>query len=456
MTLDMADLLLEHLREETDELESLDGPAAEDEERPAGGVRATEWRRDPSRGKLVRRRTRRQSRSASCAPAASSSSGVPASSTPGGRGSAGRTCRARGWPTTAWHGTPPGAPASRPPLTSLPARLWRSSRPSPVTTARAARMRASKPTASSTNGATGDELGAEPGPQPAGQAARGAGHRDPAGIAGEPRASRAKPRGQRPHLVRPRPLLRPEHPRGRLERRPHVAQHDDPRVAQPARCEDRLDRPGAAVGGRAASDADVNRPRPELDRGGDQLARATRARGDRVALALGDEPEPAGRGHLDDRERSPRRPKPASIARPSGSLDRDADRLEAEHRRERRERPFAPVGERAERRLAGRGPPGRGRSTTATSVAENVPLKLSGATRTSVGMPTGIAGVILSVDDNGARAGRLRCPRRPSLTSTDGSSASPAPTGSSTSRRRGPRRSPSCRSASTSPRSGGR
>ena len=46
----------------------------------------------------------------------------------------------------------------------------------------------SKPTASSTNAGPGHQLGAERRPQPAGQPAGGAGHRHAARIAGEPRA----------------------------------------------------------------------------------------------------------------------------------------------------------------------------------------------------------------------------------------------------------------------------
>ena len=72
---------------------------------------------------------------------------------PAGRGCARRSGRSRRSPTTAWQGTPDWrARVAISPVTR-PRSVARSRRRSPTTTARAARMRASKPSASSTNGA---------------------------------------------------------------------------------------------------------------------------------------------------------------------------------------------------------------------------------------------------------------------------------------------------------------
>ena len=77
----------------------------------------------------------------------------------------------------------------------LPCRLVASSRPSPTITARLASSRRSKSIASSTNGAPGDQLGAQTRPQPAREPAGGAGHRH---AARQPEAPRAAPRDARP------------------------------------------------------------------------------------------------------------------------------------------------------------------------------------------------------------------------------------------------------------------
>ena len=183
----------------------------------------------------------------------------------------------RSVPTIACSGTP--AWRVRVPIspTSLPSSVCSSSLPSPVTTARAARIRASKSSASRIHGA------------PASSAAPCAAHRPPlrppaAPVIGTPRGSRGKQRGER---VQPR--LQPGHRRGvgallraedrgrALERRADVGEDHEPRAAQPAVLLDRLERARAAVGRRRAADADDHHLRAGVDRRADQLAGAVRA-----------------------------------------------------------------------------------------------------------------------------------------------------------------------------------
>ena len=95
-----------------------------------------------------------------------------------------------------------------------------------------ASIRASKSIASSTNAAPGDELGAERRPQPAGEPAGRAAHRH--ARAGQRRSAAqrerfraaAPSRGRRPSAARTRAAAS-------LERRAHVAEHRQPRAAQP-------------------------------------------------------------------------------------------------------------------------------------------------------------------------------------------------------------------------------
>ena len=143
------------------------------------------------------------------------------------------------------------------------------------------------------------EHGAVRRPQPAAQAAGGAGHRHAARVARQPRGQLVEPRLQPRHHRRVGALLRPEHGGRALERRAHVGQHDDARAAQPAVLLDRLERAGAAVGRRRAADAEQHDLGARVDRGADQLARAVRRRRPRVALVLGHQPEARRRGHLE-------------------------------------------------------------------------------------------------------------------------------------------------------------
>ncbi len=236
----------------------------------------------------------------------------------------------------------------------MPTRLCMSSLPSPVTTARAERIRASKPTSSSTNAAPGTS------------SAPNAAHRPPesppaAPVMGTPRGSRVKPPGQRVQargealdVIGTGPLLGREHPGGVLERRAHVAEHHQPRVPEAAGALDRLDRARAPVGGGAATDPEVDDPGARLHRRGDELAGARGAGGKRVALGL------VRRGSARWPPRCPRpprrRPAPnsASIGRPSGSVTGAVSRSRAQPGGQRIKRALAPVGDGAQvRRAAG-------------------------------------------------------------------------------------------------------
>ncbi len=143
---------------------------------------------------------------------------------------------------------------------------------------------------------TGDQPCAERRPQPAGETARGAAHRDPAR-----QPDRFKPPLQPAHGVWVRTLLRSEHRRGLLKRRAHVAQDGQPRAAQPAAVGDRGERARTAVGARAAAGRHQDVRRAAGDGGQDQMARSGAGRGLGVALPRRDEGEPARRSHLDER-----------------------------------------------------------------------------------------------------------------------------------------------------------
>jgi hypothetical protein len=112
---------------------------------------------------------------------------------------------------------------------------------------------------------------------------------------------------------------------------------------------DRLERTRAAVRGGGAADADDHDLGAGVYRRADQLARAVRGGGPRVARVLGDEAEPGGGRHLehggaavlDQRER-----------RVHGVAERPAHargvRLAAERQHQRLHRPLATVRERAQ------------------------------------------------------------------------------------------------------------
>ena len=148
----------------------------------------------------------------------------------------------RSVPTIACSGTP--AWRVRVPIspTSLPCSVCSSSLPSPVTTARDARMRWSKSSASRTNGAPASSAAPWSRPQPAGQAAGAAGHRHAARVARERLRELVQPLLEPLDHGRVRALLRPEDLRRVLEDGADVAQHDDLRLADAAGLLDRLER----------------------------------------------------------------------------------------------------------------------------------------------------------------------------------------------------------------------
>ena len=180
-------------------------------------------------------------------------------------------------PTIAWQGTPACRARVAISPAILPSNVVASRRPSPTTTARAARMRASKSSVSRTNGAPGSSrrrtapTGRRTGRRPRRSSGRRAG---PWGArrASRPAAGRASrcPWRRRPSAGRTARRL--------LERRAHVAQHHEPRAPQPAGLLDRLDRARAAVGRRAAAGGDEDDRGARRRGGDDQLARAARRR----------------------------------------------------------------------------------------------------------------------------------------------------------------------------------
>ena len=186
-------LLLEHLRQVTVSSSRSTARCPAPESRPTG------LRTLKRRGRVL------EIGSARARPAARRARGCPPRAPSAGQGSARRSGRARRRPTIAWQGTPAWRARVATSETALPARLWLSSRPSPVTTARAARIRASKPTASSTNGAPGTQLGAEAPPtgRPTGRRRRRSSAR-PRGSRGSAAGEGVQPRGQPAHLRRRR------------------------------------------------------------------------------------------------------------------------------------------------------------------------------------------------------------------------------------------------------------
>ncbi len=246
-----------------------------------------------------------------------------------------------------------------------------------------------------------DQLGAERRPQSAGEAARGAGHLDPARVPGHPPRLAVQSRGQSLDRVGIGALLRPEHARRVLERGAHVAQHDQAWRPE-ARRRDSIAPIAPAPPSVVALPPTPSRtvPRAGGDRGRDQLAGSGRRRRERVAVARRDQPQ-TGRGRgLDDRRaavlgqqerrvqrtaRAARGPRPcAARRRTPGAAPR------AFPRRRRRPGTGRPAG-----------PPPRSPAPTAaaTSVAENVPLNESGATNTvsrtpGIGLTAPVSGIL--------------------------------------------------------------
>ena len=276
-------------------------------------------------------------------------------------------------PTIACSGTP--AWRVRVPIspTSLPCSVCSSSLPSPVTTARDGAHARVEVERVEDQGGAGLERRAVRGPQPAGQAAGGAGHRDAARVLRE-RLSPARrgARASRSTIVGVGALLRPEDLGARPRRRAHVAEDDDLRAAEAARVLDRLERAGAAVGGGGAADRDEDHRRAGLRRGGDQLAGAVGGRAPRRRARprrRAPSPEAAAISTIAVPPSSTR-PKPGcGRARRAGRGRSRASSLAAELRQQRLERALAAVGHRAAGRAASarrarargrsRPPPGR-------------------------------------------------------------------------------------------------
>ena len=278
----------------------------------------------------------------------------------------------RSVPTIACSGTP--AWRVRVPIspTSLPCSVCSSSLPSPVTTARDARMRSSKSSASSTNGAPGSSV------------APYAAHSPPLSppappVMGTPRGSLGQPLRQfvqpRARAARPSPRPRPSAARTPSAR---------PRTA----CARRTARRSSRRRSRRPPRSPRSRPAPpsvvaepptatritagaRLRGGRDQLAGPVGRGGPGVALVLGDQPEPAGHRHLDDRRAAvldAARSRPAPRAR-AGRCTVAASSSPPSCGQQRVERPLATVRDRAQvrrhqpRRARSRGrsrpPPGR-------------------------------------------------------------------------------------------------
>ena len=260
--------------------------------------------------------------------------------------------RARPRRTTAWHGTPAWRARDAISPTALPSSVVASSRPSPVTTAPAARMRSSNPSASSTNGA--------PGSSRAPNAAHSPPARPPAApVIGTPRGSRGSVARQRRRAARDSRCDRvaasapfcganTAAARSNGVRTSHSTTSRAPR--RPPCLLDRLDRARAAVGRRAAARGDEHDLRAGLDRRGDQLAGARARR--RLGVALVRAPRAPGRSPRRPRRSPSRRPRPARsparTGRPSGSCASVPLRLAAERGEQHLERPLAAVGDRAQ------------------------------------------------------------------------------------------------------------
>ena len=226
-------------------------------------------------------------------------------------------------------------------------------------------MRASKPSASSTNGGAGHELGAERRPQAAGQAAGGAGHRHAARVARQPAGESAGARS----AARPRPRRRPS-----AARRRSAACSNGVRTSHSTTSRRRAGRrrprsprsrpapPSVVALPPTATSTTCGARRPRRPTISSPVPAVRRRLG--VALVLGHEPEPARLRHLDDRGA-------AVVEQPEAGVDRPAERvvdarrrrLAAEREQQHLHRPLAAVGERAAgRRQPARGARARGRS----------------------------------------------------------------------------------------------
>ena len=202
----------------------------------------------------------------------------------------------------------------------------------------------------------GLERRAVDGPQPARQAAGGAGHRHAAGVLGERAASSSRRWARRSTISASAPFCGPN----TSAQRSHGTWTSDSTTIfaprRPPASSIASSAPGAAVGGGGAADRDEDHLRPARDRVGDQLAGAVGARGPGVALVLRDEREPGGRRHLDQRGAALLDEAVARLDLAAERvLDPRGDGLAAEVDEHRVERAVAAVGQRQE---VGRHQPG--------------------------------------------------------------------------------------------------
>ena len=251
---------------------------------------------------------------------------------------------------------PPGGSAWPPRRTTLPWSVCSSRLPSPVTTKAAARIASSKPSASSTKAAPGTSVAPRARPEPARQAAGGAGHRHAARVAREPRGEL----GEAPlEPLRPcagsapfcGPKTRGASSNGVRTSQTHVESRARRRASSSASS---APAPPSVVA--EPPTVTITALGPRLHRGGDQLARC-RGWTPPTRRARPRPPAPA-RSPAPSR-RSPVRPSSssanaASTGRPSGSLTVALRALAAERRHERVHRALAAVGHRQLHRLAAR------------------------------------------------------------------------------------------------------
>ena len=367
-----------------------------------------------------------------------------------GRGSAARRARARRSPTIAWQGTPAWRARGRdlagdlalqrllvePALADDDARARRACA---VVEAERARARTRAP---------GSSVGAVARPQPARQAAGGAGHRHAARVAraASPRA-RSSRCARRFTAAGSAPFCGPNDLRRALERRAHVAQHDERRAAQAAarprspRSRPRRRRSSRCRRRRRARPRRRRRPRRRSARRCPRVDAASASRSLVGARAPGRWPARPRRSRC-RRPRSAR--SPPWTSRPSGSLTRRRRGLAAERREQHLHRPLAAVGDRAQvgRRRSPRAP-ARGRSRPRPRSPRSVPLNESGATSTGARRDGSCGGAarcaILPADGQGRDDGRggghrgpRHEPRQGLLPRTTGARRSRSSTSSST------------------------
>ena len=166
-------------------------------------------------------------------------------------------------------------------------------------------------------GRSGDEPGAEDGPEPAGEATGGAGHRSPTRIPRESAGEGDHAGAQARDLIGGRPLLGRELLGGALERHGGVAEDLQGRVPRSLGLLKRLDRAAPAVHRRGAAGGDQDAPGAGFDRGRYQLARSRAASRLGIALILRNEGEARRGRRLDDRGGAIAHERESRLNRPS-------------------------------------------------------------------------------------------------------------------------------------------